>query len=278
MKLFPKTSVYPPRRAIFNLPICDFGWKEALAFADEAASRPIGQTVISFVNANNANFLQSDAEYRAILARHVILPDGHGMDIASRAFHGTAFPANLNGTDFIPALFTYMTRPRRVAMIGANPDVLKRAAEAFHRHAPWHEFIPVADGYIDHEGSLRAMAEISALRPDILMVAMGTPRQEKWVDRYVGPGHARLVVSVGALFDFVAGEVPRAPQVVRQMRLEWLYRLVREPRRLWKRYILGIPLFFLNILNGLWKGPKAVEDGRVIIDRRGPRPQGSLDK
>ena len=261
MKLFPKTSVYPPRRAIFDVPICDFGWKEALAFADEAASRPIGQTVISFVNANNANFVQSDAEYRAILSRHIILPDGHGMDIASRAFHGTAFPANLNGTDFIPALFTYITRPRRVAMIGASPDVLKRAAEAFHRHAPWHEFIPVADGYIDHEGSLKAMA-----------------RQEKWVVRYVGPGHARLVVSVGALFDFVAGEVQRAPQVVRQMRLEWLYRLVREPRRLWRRYILGIPVFFLNILSGLWKGPKAVEGGRVIIDRRGPRPHASLDK
>ncbi|OLP58153.1 UDP-N-acetyl-D-mannosaminuronic acid transferase [Xaviernesmea oryzae] len=278
MKLFPRTSVHPPRRAIFNIPICDFGWKEALAFADEAASLPMGQTVISFMNANNANVLQSDEDYRNILMRHTVLPDGHGMDIASRAFHGSAFPANLNGTDFVPSLLTYMTRPRRVVLIGARPDILARATEAFKRHTPWHDFIAVADGFIDHQASREAMDRVSELAPDILLVAMGTPRQEKWVDRYVGPGHARLVLTVGALFDFVAGDVPRAPQAVRRMRLEWVYRLALEPKRLWRRYLLGIPLFFLHILGSLWAGPKPVEGGRVIIERRSPRAPAGLDQ
>ena len=248
MNLFSATSIVASQRPILDLPVCDFGWADALAFADELASMPIGQTVISFLNANNANLMMSDPEYRAILSRQVVLPDGYGVDIASWLFHGHMFPANLNGTDFVPALMTYMTKPKRIAMIGASPSVLAKAAENFRKHAPWHEFIPIADGYFDASESDEIMARARLAKPDILLVAMGSPKQEKWIDRYVGPGHARLVISVGALFDFMAGEVPRASETVRSFRLEWLHRLVHEPGRLWRRYIIGNPLFVYYIL------------------------------
>ncbi len=248
MNVFPETSIVASQRAILDLPVCDFGWADAFAFADEIASLPIGQTVISFLNANNANLMMRDAEYRAILNRHIVLPDGHGVDIASWLFHSKVFPANLNGTDFVPGLLTYMTTPRRVAMIGARADVLERAVENFKTHAPWHEFIAVADGYFDDSRSDEIMAKVRELKPDILLIAMGSPKQEKWIDRYVGPGHARLVIGVGALFDFVAGEVPRASMTVRRLRLEWLHRLIHEPGRLWRRYLLGNPRFLFYIL------------------------------
>ncbi|HTO32851.1 MAG TPA: WecB/TagA/CpsF family glycosyltransferase [Pararhizobium sp.] len=248
MNVFPETSIVASQRAILDLPVCDFGWADAFAFADEIASLPIGQTVISFLNANNANLMMRDAEYRAVLSRQIVLPDGHGVDIASWLFHGKVFPANLNGTDFVPGLMTYMTTPRRVAMIGARADVLERAVEGFRKHSPWHEFIPVADGFFDESQSEAIMAKVRELKPDILLIAMGSPKQEKWIDRHVGPGHARLVISVGALFDFMAGEVPRASLTVRRLRLEWLHRLIHEPGRLWRRYLLGNPRFLFYIL------------------------------
>ena len=259
MNLVPGTSITASQRLILDLPVCDFGWADAFAFADEVSSLPIGQTVISFLNANNANLMMKDPEYRAALSRHIVLPDGHGVDIASWLFHGRKFPANLNGTGFVPALMTYMAKPRRVAMIGADPKILARAVENFRRHAPWHEFIPVSDGYFDVSRSHEVMARVRAVSPDILLVAMDGPKREKWIDRHVGPGHARLVISVGALFDFMAEEAPRIPASIRRLRLEWLYRLKHEPRRLWRRYVLGNPLFIYHVLRHKLVGGPAAE-------------------
>lgn len=247
MNIAPGTLIVASRRSILGLPVCDFDWPEAFAYVDEVSSLAIGQTIVSFLNANNANLMMQDPRYRAVLDRHVVFPDGHGVDMASKLFHGAPFLANLNGTDFVPAMLTYMHQPRRVALIGATPEVLARATEAFRAHTPWHEFIPVSHGYIDDAESEQVMELVKELRPDILLVAMGSPRQEKWIDRHVGPGHARLVMSVGALFDFMGGAVPRASLTIRKLRLEWLHRMVQEPGRLWRRYVLGIPVFFFYI-------------------------------
>lgn len=231
------------RRSILGMDVCSFGYGEALSFANEMASLPIGQTIISFLNANNANLMFDDEEYRDILSRHIVFPDGIGVDIASLMVYGEEFPANLNGTDFVPAMLTYMDKPKRIGLIGARRDVVEHAAENFRRHAPWHEFLVVADGYFDFDNSGDVAERAKAMKLDVLLVALGSPRQEKWIDRYIRPEHARLVLSVGALFDFTAEAVPRAPKLLRKFRLEWLFRLAIEPRRLWKRYIVGNPLF-----------------------------------
>ncbi len=236
------------RRAILGLDVSCFGYGDALAFANQMASLPLGQTIISFLNANNANIMYADAEYRDILARQMILPDGIGVDIASTFVYGDKFPANLNGTDFVPALLTYMDRPKRVGLIGGLPEVAAKAAANFKRHAPWHEFIVVSDGYFEETDSVSVAERMDALKLDVLMVGLGSPKQEKWVDTYVRPHHARLVLCVGALFDFVANAVPRAPHFLRRMRLEWLFRLLIEPKRLWRRYIIGNPLFIARSL------------------------------
>lgn len=252
-------AAHPPavlsRRPILGVPVADFGWENAFAFASDALSRSTGQTVLAFLNANNANLMMRDDEYRQALSRQVVFPDGHGVDIASYLFHGSTFPANLNGTDFVPALLTYVERPLRVAMIGARPEVLARAAENFRAHAPWHAFLPVSDGFFERERSPQVLADVRALNADLLLVAMGSPGQEKWVDAHVGPQDARLVITVGALFDFVAGQFPRAPKVLRRLRLEWFFRLLIEPRRMWRRYVIGNPLFLCHILRHKLFGP-----------------------
>jgi exopolysaccharide biosynthesis WecB/TagA/CpsF family protein len=83
---------------------------------------------------------------------------------------------------------------------------------------------------------------------DLLLVAFGNPRQEIWIAERITHEHAHLAIGVGALFDFLAGEVQRAPRWLRAARLEWAYRLMLEPARLWRRYVLGNPAFLLRVL------------------------------
>ena len=247
MNLIANFALLASRRDILGLPVCDFGWKGALSFLDQLASLPFSQTTVSFLNAHNANVMLRDAGYRAALEGHLVLPDGVGMDIASSVLHGSPFPANLNGTDFIPALLTYMDRPKRIGLLGAAPGVIETAAKNLAAHAPWHEFVVISDGFFDKSRSEAVIGRIENARLDILIVGMGTPIQEKWVSEHIRPRHARLVLTVGALFDFVAEAVPRAPAIMRRLRLEWFYRLAIEPKRLWRRYVIGIPRFFFNL-------------------------------
>lgn len=225
-------NITASQRDILGLPVCDLGWAEAFAFAEEVATMPFGQSVIAFINAGNANLMMRDPEYRSVLERQVVLPDGDGVDIASMVFHGRKFPANLTSIAFVPALLTYIAKPMRVALIGAQSETLVRAADTLRQHTPWHEFLPIADGHFDQGQSDAIMERVREANADILLVSMGSPAQEKWIDRHVGPGHARLVLSLGPLFDALAGNTPAIPEAVRRFRLGWFYRLMKAPSRL----------------------------------------------
>ena len=205
MNLIANFAVLASRRTIFDVPVCDLGWDDALVFINELASLTVGQTVIAFANAHNTLMTLRDSEYRNILLQNLVLPDGIGLNIASKIAHGASFPANLNGTDFVPALLTFMENPRRVGLIGGRRAVVDRAAAKFRHHAPWHEFVIISDGYFDKENPVDLIDELNRQKCDILIIGMGTPLQEKWAHHHVRADHARLVLTVGALFDFVFG-------------------------------------------------------------------------
>jgi len=154
-------AVLASRRMIFDLPVCDLDWEDALTFIDELASLPVGHTAISFVNAHNMLVMLRDESYREVLERNLVLPDGVGLDIASRVAHGEPFPANLNGTDFVPALLTFMERPKRIGLVGGRRAIVEKAAERMRQHAPWHEFIVISDGFFDPARSDAVTREIS---------------------------------------------------------------------------------------------------------------------
>jgi exopolysaccharide biosynthesis WecB/TagA/CpsF family protein len=234
-------------------------WKEILGIsvADIDRSTAIGLlrgfvaerrfTKVGFLNAHNANVACSDAEFAEALRDFLILADGIGVDIAAKLLYGEPFPDNLNGTDFIPALLAAEPRPLTIGLLGAKRANAEAAAEKFSALAPQHEFVVVHDGYFSAEQEPLILDRIRALRPDILLVAMGVPRQEFWIAKNITPGHCTLPMAVGALLDFVSGAIPRAPLWVRQLRLEWLFRLVVEPSRLWRRYVLGNPVFLARV-------------------------------
>jgi len=199
-------------------------------------------TRVAFLNAHLANVCARSAALRARLGDFLVLNDGVGLDIARRVLHGSSFDENLNGTDFVTAFLDSSAFDHRVFLLGARPEVVARAAERLARRWPRH----VVAGF--HHGFLREAEEpaleraIAAARPTLVLVGMGNPRQEQWIARNV-PHVAPCAMAVGAWFDFFSGTMPRAPLWLRRARLEWLYRLWREPRRLARRYLIGNAVF-----------------------------------
>lgn len=198
---------------------------------------------VAFANAHTLNIATINRRYREVLGRFAVFNDGVGVDLASRLRFGERFPDNLNGTDFVPAYLERSERTLRVFLLGARPSVVGRAFEEARRRFPRHEWVGYRDGYFKFDDEAELLETLRRERIDLLLVAMGNPLQELWIDRCAAASRATVCVGVGALFDFLSGEVSRAPAWVRKVRLEWVYRLLLEPRRLWQRYLVGNAVF-----------------------------------
>jgi exopolysaccharide biosynthesis WecB/TagA/CpsF family protein len=130
-----------------------------------------------------------------------------------------------------------------------QPGIAERAAEHFSRIAPQHQIAGCCHGYV--EDTTAIVEKIRRSGADVLLVAMGNPKQELWLLDHLAETGCRLGFGVGALFDFMAGTVPRAPPWMRTARIEWAYRLMQEPGRLWRRYLVGMPTFLIRVA-GQW--------------------------
>lgn len=200
--------------------------------------------LVAFVNAHTVNVAVRDGRFRsALAAADLVLNDGIGMQLAAR-LQGRRFPANLNGSDLLPhVLDAAARRGRRVYLLGGRPGVAAAAAAAARRRVPALEVCGARDGFFDPAESAAVAADVRRARADVLLVAMGNPAQELWLAEWLPATGAQLGIGVGAFLDFQAGAVRRAPQWLNRAGLEWAYRLAREPRRLARRYLLGMPLF-----------------------------------
>lgn len=172
----------------------------------------------------------------------VLVNDGIGLDIAARWLHGRRFASNLNGTDFTPYLLSTAPQPLRVFLVGGRPDIVQRAASHVSEKLG-QQVVGTCDGYDGIRQTPDLTARINAAGAQVVLVAMGNPIQEQWIIDHRAALDAKIVLGVGALFDFWAGDKVRAPRLVQQMRLEWLFRLAQEPSRLLRRYTWDIVLF-----------------------------------
>lgn len=229
----------PSSRMILGLPVVNATTTQTVDYLLSGAVRSV-----FFLNAHCANLRARNRTYAAALARaDMILPDGIGVELAAR-MTGAGLTENLNGTDFTPALLHRAARRgQSVFLFGARPGTAERAANTLCRSIPGLRIAGTRDGYAGAADADAAVAQINASGADILLVAMGVPQQELWIDAHLPDLKPQLVLGVGALFDFLAGTVSRAPVVVRKARLEWLWRLAQEPRRLAKRYLIGNATF-----------------------------------
>ncbi|MER0237574.1 WecB/TagA/CpsF family glycosyltransferase [Fulvimarina sp. MAC8] len=203
---------------------------------------------LAFLNAHCVNLARRDEAYRKALARCVVLPDGIGVDLGAQLLHGRKFAENLNGTDFVPRFFREAKTPLKIGLVGGAPGVAVKAADTLRSALPEHEFVAVSDGFFGEAGRDAVLVRLEEGQFDVVLVAMGVPAQERFMVEHLDARHGRILIGVGALFDFLAGNVARAPLAVRKLRLEWAWRLGLEPSRLWRRYVLGNPLFIAEIL------------------------------
>lgn len=236
----------PATRDIMGVAVTAATAAEAFALLDERRAAGT-RTRLAFLNAHTSNLAAADPSFRATLADFVVLNDGVGVDIASRWLHGARFPENLNGTDFVPA-YLKAARPARLFLLGASPGIAEAAAQKLLAAAPQHTLAGIRHGYFPPEQEAAIVAGIAAARPDILLVALGNPAQEMFIARHFEGLGCDLAIGVGALFDFLAGRVRRAPGWVRRLRAEWVWRLGLEPGRLWRRYLLGNSQFLWRLL------------------------------
>lgn len=203
---------------------------------------------MAIANAHTINIAHKTHEFGTMLnAFSIVLNDGAGLELYGRIL-GSPFHYNFNGTDLFPRIFRHWnetSKKRTLFLYGAKPGVAETAKRNIEKHHPNIRVVGCIDGYTGHTDAT-IIEEINLHRADLLLVALGNPRQEEWIHQHQLSLKVQAVCGVGALFDFLSESIPRAPLWMRRMRIEWLFRLVLEPKRMASRYIIGNPLFILR--------------------------------
>jgi N-acetylglucosaminyldiphosphoundecaprenol N-acetyl-beta-D-mannosaminyltransferase len=206
---------------------------------------------VSYVNAHVLNQSQSHPELlQALRESDMVYCDGYGVRLAARLI-GLRVPHRMTGADWIWHMASLCERSgRSIYLLGSDPGASAEAAERLRERHPGLKVLGTHHGYfgLGSPHSERVLEHIAEHRPDVLLVGMGTPAQELWVHQNADRIEAPVVWTVGALFDYVSGRVPRAPRWLADNGFEWIFRLAVEPRRMWRRYLLGNPAFLLRVL------------------------------
>jgi N-acetylglucosaminyldiphosphoundecaprenol N-acetyl-beta-D-mannosaminyltransferase len=233
---------------ILGVPVARLTATEALQRIERLYERA-QPALVAYVNAHTLNLASRDAGYRAVLTKSdIVLNDGSGVALAAR-LKGASFPENLNGSDFNPRIVELAAaRGWPVFLLGAASGVAEKAAAELVRRYPALLVVGTHEGYFEPDDSPGIAEAVRSSGAHLLLVAMGNPGQELWLSRYLADTGARIGVGVGAFFDFTAGVVPRAPAWMNRWGIEWIYRLLHEPTRLWRRYIVGNPAFLWKVL------------------------------
>jgi exopolysaccharide biosynthesis WecB/TagA/CpsF family protein len=265
--------VAPPqgRVRVLNTWVDVIAGQEVLDGVSHAApNRPLH---LCYVNAHSLNLAYRDLPYRDALSRaDLVLNDGIGLDLAAR-MKGCRFPENLNGSDFTLRLLSLVAEKGwRVFLHGGQPGVAASAGERLCQTITGLKVVGVRDGYTQRTDK-EIIDDVRRSGADVLIVALGQPEQELWLDAHLSETGCRLGIGVGAFLDFAAGRVVRAPQWMNRLGVEWLFRLVQEPGRLWRRYIVGNPVFLWRAWR-LRAGDRA-SDASGLADRA-PTPPGRV--
>lgn len=244
---------------LFGLEITDTSVVRAAGWLTERAlQRRV--TSVAFLNAHCVNVAFANPDYRrAMLSMDRVFADGIGVRIAAKCA-GIELQDNVNGTDLFPVLCNTAARAGvGIFLLGARHGVAAAAAERMAERTPGLVVSGTHHGYIaDADKTERAIAEINTSGAGILLVAMGVPSQEQWIERHRHRISVPVIIGVGGLFDYYSGRIPRAPLPLRKAGLEWAWRLAQEPRRLARRYLLGNAEFLARVAFLRLRSPAAL--------------------
>ena len=236
--------------AVFGVKFFSGTMDEALQKIDELVNSK-KSCHAAFINAHCLNIAYKNEEYRQVLnSCQEVFADGIGAKIGAEIL-GYHVEENVNGTDMFPLL---AQKNYRIYLFGGAPGVANTALQKAKALNGKAEFVGCADGFFKEKSQDEVFAEIQSLHPDIVLVAMGVPKQEMWINAHLTDLHGCVAIGVGGLLDFVSERIPRAPLWMRKCNIDWCYRLYNEPFRLFKRYIIGNPVFIFRVcLSRIWR-------------------------
>ena len=230
-------------RHLFGIPLHAVRMEDVLARADNAIARRT-RLLVGVVNAAKVVNMHRDPALRqAVLTADMILADGASIVIAARVL-GQSLPERVTGIDLMTRLLQRgHERGYRVFCLGATDEVLDQVAGRIAADYPNLRLVGRRNGYYTPAEEAAVADEIAAAQPDMLFVAMTSPKKELFLARWSAALNVPVCHGVGGAFDVLAGKVKRAPAAWQALGLEWLYRVLQEPGRLWKRYLVTNTLF-----------------------------------
>ena len=204
---------------------------------------------IYYVNAHCMNLASQDPVYaEALNSADLVYADGISIVWASKLLRGCSLE-KMTGADWIDEFCAMAERERlRMYILAGDAGVAERASLSLIKRFPGLTIVGTTSGYINSGNEQDVLQAINAATPHVLFVGMGTSLQERWIHNNRELISAPVCWAVGALFDYVAGEETRAPNWVNKAGLEWLWRLMVDPKGKWKRYLLGNPLFMSRVV------------------------------
>lgn len=237
------------KQCIFGVSIDALTMEQTLTAAEEAIcqDRPMQ---IGVVNAAKLVNMQRDENLRqAVQSSDLVVADGMSVVWASRLLR-QRLPERVAGIDLMVRLMELANQKRyRVYCLGATPEVLGKVVDRIRKDFPNLPLAGYHDGYFKPHEEEAVAQDIAASRPDILFVAMTSPKKEQFLARWSRQIRVPVCHGVGGSFDVMAGMVQRAPQSWQRIGMEWAYRLLQEPGRMWRRYLVTNTLFACM----LWK-------------------------
>lgn len=243
---------------ILGVPIDDLDMSQALMRLEQfiALGRSTGKShQVATINADFVVNSLNDSELRRILQESdMATADGMPLVLGARLL-GVPLADRVTGADLVPALAERAAQKGySIFLLGARPGVGIRAAEILQERYPG---LTIAGVIAPPNVPIQAMDrsildQIKAAKPDILLVAFGNPKQEKWIRMYADTLAVPVCIGVGGTFDMIAGITKRAPSWMQRAGLEWLYRLIQEPHRLWRRYVHDLLYFGYFFLRQWW--------------------------
>jgi exopolysaccharide biosynthesis WecB/TagA/CpsF family protein len=244
-----------PLLTILDIPIVRATEEEAIQEIEYLAKLP-EPALVAYVNAHTLELSSHDLDFQKILREAaIVFNDGIGVSLAAIMLHQPRFPANLNGTDLTPKILELSAaRGWRVFILGAAPGVAEKAAQNFVERNPDLTISGTHSGYFGPDEVTSVIDQIRTANTDVLIVGMGNPKQEKWLHDHLAATGAKLGIGVGAFIDFSAGIFLRAPIWMQKLKIEWIFRISQEPKRLFSRYFIGGPRFLIRVaLNSIKK-------------------------
>ena len=221
-------------------------------YSDSLNELKSDRILINTINAHSFNITNSDEIFKEALTKSdVLIPDGVSIVWAMRFLTGKKIKKIAGADLFFFEMKRIQEKGGKVFFLGSTDDTLdkivKRAQNEFSE-VEIETYSPPYKPEFSEEDSQKMIQKVNAFKPDVLFVGMTAPKQEKWAYLNFSQLEVGHVCSIGAVFDFYAGTIKRAPQWIIKMGLEWLYRLLKEPKRMWKRYLVGNTLFIWAIL------------------------------